>query len=154
MIVWRLTSPRFARDPLSGQGAKLYGGRWNESGTAAVYAADSLALALLEWLVHVDIDTAPRTIVAHRLSWPDNLPFDEWRIEDLPENWEELPAPPKTQALGTGWLQQSGAVAVRVPSIVVKHEHCWVLNPVHKDFDKIEVPGSFTHIVDRRLIRC
>lgn len=57
--------------PLDGQGAKHYGGRWNEAGIEAIYTAESLALALLEWLVHADVDTAPPMIVAHRLTWPD-----------------------------------------------------------------------------------
>ncbi|MHB8148190.1 MAG: RES domain-containing protein, partial [Vulcanimicrobiaceae bacterium] len=33
---------------LSGEGARLYGGRWNTPGVAALYASSSLALALLE----------------------------------------------------------------------------------------------------------
>ena len=57
MQAYRLVKKRYADDPLSPQGAKLYGGRWNSKGNGAVYAADSVALAVLEVLVHLrDID--------------------------------------------------------------------------------------------------
>ena len=43
MRIWRLCRRPFA--DLSGDGARLYGGRWNSPGRPMVYAAESAALA-------------------------------------------------------------------------------------------------------------
>jgi RES domain-containing protein len=48
--VYRVCRARYAR--LDGAGALLVGGRWNSSGRAVVYMAESIALAVLENLVH------------------------------------------------------------------------------------------------------
>ena len=74
MQAYRLVKKRYADDPLSPQGAKLYGGRWNSKGNGAVYAADSVALAVLEVLVHllpiptiVTADSTDRDRCTHRV---------------------------------------------------------------------------------------
>ena len=70
MELWRIA--RRAQVALDGEGARLYGGRWNSAGTAVVYAASHLSLAALEYLVHIDPDDAPDDLVALRLSVPGN----------------------------------------------------------------------------------
>ena len=47
-IVWRIATARRARTAFSGDGARLYGGRWNPKGMPLVYCAESRALAMLE----------------------------------------------------------------------------------------------------------
>ena len=42
--------------PFSGEGARLFGGRWNSPGRVAIYCGDSFALAMLERLVHSATD--------------------------------------------------------------------------------------------------
>lgn len=44
----RALNPVYARDPLSGRGAELYGGRFNPKGTPALYASLSPVTALRE----------------------------------------------------------------------------------------------------------
>ena len=41
----RLVLSKYAESAFDGQGARLFGGRWNSKGTPMVYAASSLALA-------------------------------------------------------------------------------------------------------------
>lgn len=50
---WRLVQADYAAHAFDGEGARLYGGRWNSPGQCAVYTAGSLALAALEVLVHL-----------------------------------------------------------------------------------------------------
>ena len=51
LIVWRITTARFARSAFSGEGARLYGGRWTPKGLPVVYTAANQSLAMLEMLV-------------------------------------------------------------------------------------------------------
>ena len=51
LTVWRLVTARFADRAFSGEGARLYGGRWNRKGVPLVYTAGSQSLAMLEMLV-------------------------------------------------------------------------------------------------------
>lgn len=46
--LYRALNPRFAREPMSGRGAELYGGRFNRKGTPALYASLSIMTALRE----------------------------------------------------------------------------------------------------------
>jgi RES domain-containing protein len=50
---WRICAPRYADTAYSGEGARI-GGRWNSKGRAVVYASESISLAVLEQLVHVE----------------------------------------------------------------------------------------------------
>ena len=58
MILYRITKAAYARD-LSGTGARMYGARWNQKGSAVLYTASSPALATVELLVHVDANLLP-----------------------------------------------------------------------------------------------
>ena len=46
--LYRALNPRYARDPLSGRGAELYGGRFNPKGVPAIYTALSIITAVRE----------------------------------------------------------------------------------------------------------
>lgn len=47
-LLYRAINPVYARDPLSGRGAAMYGGRFNPKGTPALYASLSPVTALRE----------------------------------------------------------------------------------------------------------
>ncbi|WP_144431164.1 RES family NAD+ phosphorylase, partial [Pseudomonas syringae pv. coryli] len=51
IAVYRLVKRKWLAQAFDGEGAKLYGGRWNSKGNACVYCAGSESLALLEVLV-------------------------------------------------------------------------------------------------------
>ena len=46
--LYRALNPVYAREPLSGRGAELYGGRFNAKGTPALYTSLDPATALRE----------------------------------------------------------------------------------------------------------
>ena len=48
-VLWRAFVPRWAHDPLSGEGAARFGGRWNPVGAPAFYAACELSTAWAEY---------------------------------------------------------------------------------------------------------
>jgi RES domain-containing protein len=57
VIAYRVVRRQYA--DLNGEGARLYGGRFNPPGIPAVYTSQSIALAILEILVHVDKSEVP-----------------------------------------------------------------------------------------------
>ena len=91
-------------DPLQpgsvGTGARLYGGRWNPQGISVVYAAESRALATVEYLVHVPLSLVPRDLSLVTLHIPDGIPYTTITIADLPANWRSYPPPPALADLG------------------------------------------------------
>ena len=63
LTVWRLVTARFADSAFSGEGARLYGGRWNRKHVPMVYTAATQSLAMLELLVQ---DKTPANAVRQR----------------------------------------------------------------------------------------
>jgi|SRR3989338_6237004 len=135
MRVWRLSSKRY---PLpDGEGARLYGGRWNLPGTAIVYTSATLSLAALEMLVHTDSDLLPKDLIVRAADIPEQLGIEMINENELPPNWRDYPAPEALQALGTEWIGRGQAAVLSVPSVVICEERNYLLNPAHADFAKI-----------------
>lgn len=151
MKVWRLTSRRYAEHAFDGEGARLYGGRFNHSGTAIVYCSESLSLAVLEMLVHLESQQAPTDWVAIPALVPAELPIRELNAEELPEGWRRYPAPEALKTLGSDWADAGEAVALSVPSVVIPHERNLLLNPLHPDMKRVEVGSPEPFVLDPRL---
>jgi RES domain-containing protein len=83
MEVYRIATTRYSHD-LTGIGARLYGGRWNQKGTAMLYTSKSRALAALEFLVHLPLSLAPSGLKIVTLQIPDETAIDEIPLSDLP----------------------------------------------------------------------
>lgn len=81
MIVYRIT--RSAHQEIDAEGARRSGGRWNSPGTLAVYASSTRALAVLEYLVHIDVEEVPDDIVLLSLEVQDDLPVASYVAESL-----------------------------------------------------------------------
>ncbi len=58
MEVYHIGSPKYASQ-LTGEGAKLHGGRWNSIGTPCIYTSESIALCVLEYAANVSIEQMP-----------------------------------------------------------------------------------------------
>ena len=91
MRVYRICARRFAA--LDGEGARLYGGRWNRPGTPVVYSSATRALAILELLVHVDDDLAPTNLVMMAIEIPENLRVRRLAPRRLPRACRQIPGP-------------------------------------------------------------
>ena len=150
MKVWRLAARD--RNDLDGEGARLYGGRWNTSGTAIIYTAGTLSLAVLEYLVHVNPDKIPDDLVSIAGEIPNTLAVDHIAIATLPPNWNNFTLHPATQTIGTQWVTAGRSAVLRVPSVIIPQESNYVLNPRHPEFSAItwSIPEPFS--LDRRLL--
>lgn len=151
LVAWRLVSRHRAASAFDGEGARLYGGRWNPPGIAVVYASTALSLAALEVLVHVDPDTAPRDLVALRAELPAGTAVSRLVPSDLPAGWRAYPAPAALQALGAAWVRAGATVALRVPSAVVPREDNLLLNPAHPAMAKLRIAAPEPFSFDPRL---
>ena len=147
---WRITKRKRARSAFTGEGARLYGGRWNSPGTAIIYTAESQSLAVLEILVHLD---SPELLKKYALF---RVGIDESYIVDidaaiLPRNWRTEPVPGKVQKIGDEWVTNATSAVLRVPSTFVPGEFNFLLNPRHADFPKLQFSGPIPFHLDPRL---
>jgi RES domain-containing protein len=150
MIVYRVANVNFKDSTLSGIGAEKVGGRWNEVGTRAVYCSENVSLALLEYYVHSQ-NTAylPKEILLAKIFIPDAFIIDE--LIELPEKWSEFPYSHKTVAVFTNLVKNRNFFALRVPSAIVGLETNIILNPLYKEFGKVEIIDFFKLPIDERL---
>ena len=148
MRCFRIVKPAYASSALSGEGARLYGGRWNPPGVRCVYAAGSRALAVLELLVHLSPETRGMAFrlleieVADGLIAPEKRPLSGWNVH---------PAGNVSQNHGLGWLRQGTHAALRVPSVVIPQEANVLLNPASAGFEQVRVVNESTFQLDLRL---
>lgn len=151
MIVWRLTSHAAVARAFSGEGAALGQGRWNQLGTRVVYAADSLALAVLEILVHFHRDAPPLRYFSFRVVVPDDA-IEILPDEELPPDWNAVPASESTRELGSAWAASSRSLALVVPSTIVPSGRCVLVNPRHPRFPDLQIDAPEPFRFDHRLV--
>ena len=143
--VWRICARKFAKTAFSGDGARLYGGRWNPSGTAVVYTASALSLAALELFVNLDPEEIPSGLVAIEATIPDDVPIHTIEAASLPRHWRRYPAPVALQSIGADWIAAAHTAVLSVPSTVIPEERNYLLNPAHPDFHRLKIgpPAPF-----------
>lgn len=142
MRLWRLTRQPFA--DLGGEGARLYGGRWNSPGLPMTYLATEAALAVLEVRVHLDLPPhlLPRDYVLMAVEAEEGLDVE---AADLPAG------EPACRALGDGWLRGMRTALLSVPSAIVPESRNMLLNPRHPDAAWVRVTSTRPFRFDERL---
>ena len=132
-MVWRIVEERFAGEAYSGEGARLYGGRFNSVGVPVVYTAGTYSLAILETLVRMNKQWRLSAYYAVPSSFDAGL-VEHVEAGTLPENWKAYPEPEETRHLGDDWAASRRSLVLSVPSVVVSKERNYLLNPRHRDF--------------------
>ena len=139
MKVWRVARASFA--DLSGEGARLYGGRWNSPGRPMVYTAENPALAILEVRVHLDLE-------------PDLVP-DDYVLIEIELGYVQAavlgPVPDDPAAFGDAWLARAGEPALKVPSFIAPQSFNYLVNPAHPGAAAIRIVSRRSFSFDRRL---
>jgi len=148
--VWRLVTARYAATAFSGEGARLYGGRWNRKGVPMVYTAGSQSLAVLEALVQ-DQPLRARYLMIPAIL-PKNLEIERVAAERLPANWRSLAAREELQTIGGEWARSASSAVLAVPSAVIPAETNYLLNPLHPQFARIEFGEARELVTDFRLL--
>jgi RES domain-containing protein len=148
MDLWRLSE----YPSLDGEGGRLYSARWNTAGLPVVYLAASPPGALIEVLVHLELedDELPPAFKLLRVTVPSKLHIaqlplpsgDEWKTDET-----------LTRALGDAWLKSRRSALARVPSAILPETFNYLLNPLHPDAARITIAEVKSALLDPRLLR-
>ncbi|HWB85313.1 MAG TPA: RES family NAD+ phosphorylase [Bryobacteraceae bacterium] len=149
MILWRISN----HPALDGAGGLRAAGRWHTRGQRVVYCAPNPAAALVEVLVHLEIDAAdlPRSLRYLEIDGPDSASVETLDSRILGRNWPTNLA--TTRRAGDAWLRSGRTALLRVPSAIVPATWNVLINPLHRDSAAIRVVHIHDHAVDLRLLR-
>jgi len=151
VTAWRFAKAKHADQAFAGEGARKFGGRWNNPGTPVVYAASGISLALLELLAHLEDASILPSYVLFRADINDSL-IETLDQAILPKDWRDSPAPASVKALGDKWFEQSRSAVLAVPSAISPPEKNYLINPAHPDFRKIKTSGPVDYEYDPRIM--
>ncbi|OGA00784.1 MAG: hypothetical protein A2Z64_06350 [Betaproteobacteria bacterium RIFCSPLOWO2_02_67_12] len=148
--LWRISN----HADLTGRGGLRAGGRWHSRGHPVVYTTQHPAAALLEALVHLELDGSerlPRRFRLLEIEAPDALPTGSLRAASLARNWRDDEQ--RTRALGDAWLRAGRSALLFVPSAIVPRTRNCLLNPLHGDAARLRIVSAVRYPFDARLFR-
>lgn len=148
MILWRISNHRM----LDGYGGLLASARWHTMGRRVVYLAESPAGALLEVLVHLelDVDSLPPSYKLLKTEAVNDIKTKELSSADLPRHWPGNPV--ITREIGDQWLASRATALLRVPSVIVPETFNILLNPEHEDSRRVRILSHNKYPWDQRLL--
>ena len=148
MIVHRICNSLYS-DDLSGNGAKLFGGRWNSRGIPMLYVSEHISLAVLEMLVNNQFKDFSIELCLIRISIPDTIEIKEIKLNKLKLEWNEDFS--YSKFIGNEFIKSMNNLILKVPSAVIGEEHNFLINPLHADFKKIKIADTKQFKTDERL---
>jgi RES domain-containing protein len=150
VVGWRIVKEKHAKSAFSGEGARIFEGRWNSAGVRMVYCSEHLSLAALEILVHTQPLMVRDKFCAFRVTWDDAL-MTTIELKKLPKGWNVQPPGLASKNIGDEWIRSERSAVLAVPSIIVPQERTFLLNPKHRDFPKIKIKDERDFALDPRL---
>lgn len=149
MIVFRLSKKAY-KNKLSGRGAEIHGGRWNNKGTSIIYTSESRALCTTEIAVHVPLGIIPKDYFLQTIKLPKTKIL-EFKTNGLPSKWNSNPPIPQTKKIGDQFVKDNEFLVLKIPSAVIQDEYNYLINPNHQWFQKIELINIVEFKFDKRL---
>ena len=149
MVLWRISN----HPSLAGEGALRTSGRWHTRGKRVVYCAQNPAAALLEILVHFEIEIRdlPARYRLLKIEVPDAVRIERVTFGELPGDWSERTD--VTRAIGDTWLARGSTALLSVPSAIVPETFNVLLNPAQREADRIVIAQTTEHALDLRLLK-
>lgn len=151
MECYRITQEQFAED-LSGNGSRLFGGRWNSEGYFMLYTSSTRSMALLETLAHTPakmLDVKNYRLIT--LSVPDSVGSEKILLSSLPKFWDAPDTRSFTKKIGDKFLSEKSKLLLQVPSVLIPEEVNYVINPLHKDMNKVKIIHSRRIYFEKRV---
>jgi RES domain-containing protein len=146
--LWRISNYK----SLTGEGGLKYAARWHSAGRRIVYLAESPAGAMIEVLVHLELeeDELPHSYMLLRVEVPDDLVIEQIKIP-AGDGWKSNHT--LSRRLGDEWLQRNETVLARVPSAILPNTSNYLLNPLHADAKRIRIMDARRAEFDSRLLK-
>jgi RES domain-containing protein len=147
--LWRIvTGPH----PIwSGEGARLFGQRWNPPGLSAIYTGTSFAVCLVEVLVHANRRSPPSAARYVEAVVPDDVSRETFDPA-AHVGWDDPLDISVGQAFGKIWIGERRSALLLVPSVVTGGRDVnVVVNPEHPDAARILVGPEMSAVFDPRL---
>lgn len=149
MIVFRFTPEKYSGD-ISGEGASMFGGRWNSIGFPIVYTSINISLSLLEILIYsASYDQIQNNFLV-RIEVPDTtIPVISETA--LPKKWQSEKE--HCRYIGNEFLTQKKTLLLKVPSAIIPEENNILINPLHPEFKKVKIASAKKFEFDGRLFK-
>ena len=152
MIVYRIAREKYQND-LSGTGAEINGGRWNNKGTKVLYTASSVALAMTEVAVHVPFGIFPKGYSVVSIEIPE-VDMAVVSVADLQgTTWNLHPPSHITQKIGDDFIKANQFLILKVPSVVAPGDFNYLINPEHLAFSRVKIIAISPFGFDQRLFK-
>ncbi len=153
MELYRITQESYSND-LSGNGSRIFGGRWNSEGRYALYTSANRSLALLETLAHIPAKLfRNKKYILVTLFLPDKASLKFIEEKDLPNNWDALDIQHMTQKIGDNFLEEQKGLLLRVPSVLMPEEFNYIINPLHPSMKQVKIIRQREIRFNDRLIK-
>lgn len=134
---------------LHGIGGTKASGRWHSVGRPIVYLAESPASAMLETLVHLEMEAEDVPDGFNLIAVEIPAAAEIYIPDDLPDDWyEDVEA---TREMGDVWLRENETLLMRVPSAIMPHTQNLLFNPAHPHAKEATLTYE-EFILDRRLL--
>jgi RES domain-containing protein len=149
ITLWRVSN--YAS--LEGIGGLYVSGRWHTNGHPVVYCSEDPSTALLETLVHIEIDAEdrPENFQVLKIESSQEVSIEPVDVEKLGSKWRSDLA--RTRRAGDEWLQSVRSLLLEVPSVLVPERRNYLINPFHPNMKKLRISAHYTHLFDQRLLR-
>ena len=148
MIIYRLTEGKYAKS-MDGNGAKLYGGRWNSAGIPMLYTTGFISLAVLEVIIRISLEEIPSGFMLLKIEVPDSMEIKTIENKNLKKQWKEDIE--YSRFMGDSFLKENKSAVLKVPSAVIDEEDNYLINTLHPDFKHIKLKDAEPFDFDKRL---
>jgi RES domain-containing protein len=149
MTLYRFVNKNYGVD-ISGEGARLKGGRWNSKGFPVVYTSTTISLSLLELLVHSTSYEEVQCNWLMRIDMPDIFTASLTDLS-LKPNW--MDDPDYSRFIGNTFLKSKKSMLIQVPSAIIPEENNVLINPLHPDLKKVKIIKASPFQFDIRLFK-
>jgi RES domain-containing protein len=150
MILHRICNSNY-KDDISGNGARLFGSRWNSKGIPMLYTTAHISLAALEMLVHIHYTEVSGSFHVLSIFIPDDATIAALQHNKLKATWRNDPG--YSSFIGDEFIKLKESLCLQVPSAVVEEENNFLINPLHTDFKKVRITAARQFEFDNRLFQ-